>query len=134
MYVRFKDVNGAVSGLIQDDIILDQNPPTGSVSIAGSGASGLSASGQTVTLSVSAEDDVSGVGEMRLSNWSDLSGAPWEPYAASRTWTVDSTNTVYVQFRDKAANVSQIYSSASAPVPARASVFLPIVVRGMVAQ
>jgi hypothetical protein len=33
VYVRYKDFNGNVSATYQDDIILDVNPPTGSVSI-----------------------------------------------------------------------------------------------------
>ncbi len=62
-----------------------------------------------MSLSLSATDTGSGVGEMRFSNaageWSS-----WVPYAATRSgWYLpdgDGVKTVYAQFRDKTGNTS----------------------------
>jgi len=127
VYARYKDVNGSVSSTYLDDIIMDVNPPTGSVSIIGpSSARGLRVLATSVTLSLRAEDDVSGVGAMLISNRPDFAGAAWETYATSRGWTLDSNNTVYVRFRDNAGNVSATYSASR---PSNWSVFLPLILK-----
>jgi len=110
-YVRHGDINGNVLNTSSDDIILDVNPPTGSIAIVGSSSRAARRANATVTLNLSATDDVSGVGGMMLSNQSDFAGASWETYATSHAWTFDSNNTVYVRFRDNAGNVSQTYSA-----------------------
>jgi hypothetical protein len=113
VYIRYKDVSGNVSATYQDDIILDVTPPTGSVSIVGPGGlSRLLATNSIVTLSLSATDDVSGVGGMLLSNTPDFGGASWEAYATIRIWDLGNNNTVYVRFRDNAGNISQTYSAS----------------------
>jgi hypothetical protein len=121
VYVRYKDLDGNVSSNYQDDIILDVTPPTGTVSIIG--ATGLQAMASTVTLNLSATDDVSGVGQMLISNQPDFAGASWEAYATRRAWTLGSNTAVYVRFRDNAGNVSQTYSAGSWKV------FLPLIVK-----
>jgi hypothetical protein len=122
VYVRYGDVGGSVLNTSQDDIILDVTAPTGSVSIVG--PTGKRARASTVTLALSATDDVSGVGSMMLSNRADFAGASWQAYATSATWTLDVNNTVYVRFRDNAGNVSQTYSARG-----QSNLFLPLVVR-----
>lgn len=67
VYVRYKDFNGNTSSTFSDDIILDVNPPTGSVTIVSSSSSAARRANATVTLSLSATDDVSGVGGMENS-------------------------------------------------------------------
>jgi len=121
VYVRYKDLGGNVSSNYQDDIILDVTPPTGSVEIIG--ATGLQAKASTVTLKLSATDDVSGVGQMLISNQPDFAGATWEDYATSRAWTLGSNTAVYVRFRDNAGNISSTYSTS------QWKVFLPLVVK-----
>ncbi len=66
----------------------------------------------SVTLTLSASDTGSGVSQMGFSNdgstWSS-----WETYATPKSWTLssgDGTKTVYVQFKDKAENVSESFS------------------------
>jgi len=63
---------------------------------------------------------------MLISNLPDFAGAVWEAYSTSRAWTLDSNNTVYVQFRDNAGNVSVTYSASR---PSNWSVFLPLILK-----
>jgi len=115
VYVQFK-VNGQVSGLYTDDIILDTTPPTGTVEVVrqadGAEATssdppeGLGASaepdGETmfvpllmrnhrpgfrrIEVMLNATDDLSGVEDVMLSNSSSFAGAKWESYAPLRYW------------------------------------------------
>ena len=110
VYVRYNDINGNVSATYQDDIILDVTPPTGAISIT-SQPNGFELTASTVTLSLSATDDVSGVGQMLISNQADFADATWENYATSRVWTPGSAPAVYVKFKDNAGNVSSVYST-----------------------
>jgi hypothetical protein len=126
VYVRYKDLTGNVSATYQDDIILDVNPPTGSVSLAGATSNQIAfLVGNSVTLNLSATDDVSGVGQMLISNQSDFSGAIWESYATSRAWALGSNGTVYVRFRDNAGNVSTTYTATQTNTY---RIFLPLVI------
>ena len=115
VYLRYKDLNGDVSATYQDDIILDVTPPIGTVSIA-SQPNGLQTMNSTVTLSLNATDDVSGVDQMLISNQLDFAGATWENYATSRVWMLENNTDVYVKFRDYAGNISAI-SSTGVPFP-----------------
>jgi hypothetical protein len=120
VYVRYGDAGGNVLNTSQDDIILDVTAPTGSLSIAGAASAARSnILATSVTLNLGAQDDVSGVGGMMLSNQPDLAGGAWETYATRRAWTLDDNRTVYVRFRDNAGNASETYSASlpSTPTP-----------------
>ncbi len=122
VYVRYKDVAGNLSATFLDDILLDVTAPTGSVSVADTtSASTLDAA---VTLELSATDDLSGVGEVMASNTPDFAEASWQPFATRLPWTLSSSRTVYVQFRDNAGNVSKVYSGT---LPSE--LMLPLIVR-----
>jgi Tol biopolymer transport system component len=90
---------------------IDKTPPTGSLKINDGAATTDST---TVTLTITADDAVSGVAEMRFSNdgstWSD-----WEPFKASRPhWYLGAfvgSRTVHAQLRDAAGNVSSTLTS-----------------------
>jgi hypothetical protein len=103
----------------------DPYPPGGSVLINGGDESTDSL---LVTLDLSADDsgELHDGGqsdnppgtpvdelEMRLSNSPDFAGASWQPFQATvNNWDLGSVQpggvvTVYVQFRDKAGNVSE---------------------------
>jgi hypothetical protein len=125
VYIRYKDQNGTVSSTYQDDIILDVSPPSGQVNIKNQDSARISA-GSGVTLELSADDDVSGVGGMRVSNQVNFDEASWRPYATMLAWDMGSSNAVYVQFRDNAGNFSQIYAATRA---GKQIVFLPLVTR-----
>jgi hypothetical protein len=105
VYIRYKDQSGEVSSIYQDDIVLDLQPPRGHVEIAVAQI----LAGDDVLLHLEADDDVSGVGEMLVSNQASFVGTSWQPFAPQLGWDIGSGNTVYVQFRDNAGNISQTY-------------------------
>lgn len=82
-------------------------PPTNtSIVIAGGAANTLV---REVTLTLAATDAT----QMAISNTSDFSGASWETYATSKSWTLtagDGTKTVYAKFRDAGGDVSTAVS------------------------
>jgi WD40 repeat protein len=97
------------------EVRLDKTPPTGSLTINDGAASTTST---TVTLRITANDNLSGVAEMRFSNdgrtWSD-----WEGFQSTRSWDLTrfggsssgGPKTVYAQLRDRAGNISQTFSA-----------------------
>jgi parallel beta-helix repeat protein len=104
-------------GSVTVAVNLDKTPPTGSLTINDGAATTIS---PTVTLRITANDNLSGVAEMRFSNdgrtWSD-----WESFSSTRSnWDLarygGSVNqigpkTVYAQLRDRVGNVSQTFSA-----------------------
>jgi WD40 repeat protein len=94
---------------------IDKTPPTGSLTINDGAAT---TSSTRVTLKIQANDNLSGVAEMRFSNdgrtWSD-----WESFQSTRSWDLTrfggsspyGLKTVYAQLRDRAGNVSQTFSA-----------------------
>jgi hypothetical protein len=147
VYAKFR-AGGQVSGLYQDDIILDVSAPTGSVEITDtldSPASlasrprlaALSTPTDTLTntihlplmmrnarpgytrvgLTLSATDDLSGVGEMLISSQEGFAGAEWEAYVAEKAWWVADTGitTIRVKYRDRAGNESDVFADFVTP-------------------
>ncbi|RLI40680.1 hypothetical protein DRO69_12595, partial [Candidatus Bathyarchaeota archaeon] len=91
-----------------DTIILDTTEPAGSIIINNDT---IYSNTTIVTLTLSATDATSGVVEMRFSN-DNTEYTEWQPYAASKTWTLamgDGLKTVYVQFKDNAGLISPTY-------------------------
>jgi Bacterial Ig-like domain/WD40-like Beta Propeller Repeat len=87
---------------------VDTVVPRGTVSINGGAASTAS---RTVTLRPSASDPspASGVASMRFRNENSTTWSSWFAYSTSHSWTLSAgagTKTVYVQFQDRAGNVS----------------------------
>jgi hypothetical protein len=146
VYVKYR-TNGQISGVYQDDIILDQTSPTGSLQIetaVSTLASGLSLTPeassevhaptqayslrlpllpanqrdavQTISLLLLATDDVSGVSHMLLSTDANFAKAEWQAYAPRLDWPVEDKGdpTIYVKYRDRAGNVSSVYSANAA--------------------
>jgi hypothetical protein len=87
----------------------DSTGPTGSVSVlAGTGANTGYTSSSTVNLVLSATDSCAPI-TMAFSN-DAASWSAYESYATSKAWSLTSGNgnrTLYVRFKDGAANVSQ---------------------------
>lgn len=147
VYAKFK-TNGQISGLYQDDIILDVTAPTGSVAVTDAMNSSMvlgylpsETTFSTITealtntvylpvamhnarpgykligLTLSATDDLSGVGEMQISHQADFTNAEWEEYVTRKNWWAPDTDsiTIYVKYRDRAGNESIIYSDVINP-------------------
>jgi hypothetical protein len=113
VYAKFRDTNGWESAAVNDSITLDTTLPTGTV-VINDGA--YTTSSRDVVLALNATDRL-GVAEMRVGNSEDLSGAPWEPYAQTRTWQLaqgewDGGRIVFVAFRDPLGHVSEVASDS----------------------
>lgn len=93
-------------------IKLDKTAPNGSITINNNTTYATSTS---VTLTLTAADIVSGVYQVRCSNDGIWDTEPWEPFSATKTWTLtagDGTKTVYYQVKDNAGLVSGTYSDS----------------------
>ena len=91
-------------------------PPTGSFSIA-FGANQTST--RSVVLSIYAEDDGIGMGEMRFSN-DQVTWSAWEDYTVTKSWELTDgagTKTVHGQFRDKANLESSVCNDTIEYIP-----------------
>ncbi|MBF0102917.1 MAG: hypothetical protein HQK77_18635, partial [Desulfobacterales bacterium] len=89
---------------------IDKTDPTGSISVD-SGATYTDTT--SVTLTLSATDDLSGMNQMKVSEDPLFAGVPWEAYNASKGFTLsggDGVKTVYVMYQDLATNQSIVYS------------------------
>ncbi len=109
VYAKFRDAAGNWSGACSTGFIyLDTVPPTGSIAIC----SAATTTGTTrVCLELTCPDN--SCMRMALSN-DNVTYAPPEYFARSRIWTVptgDGSKTIYVKFRDNAANWSPVYNA-----------------------
>ena len=108
---QFRDALNNLSAVYSDTIVLDTVLPTGTITINSGAAYSNSA---TVTLTLSATDDRSGVYQMRFGN-AGGSWSAWEANGTSKAWVLnpgDGAQTIYVQFRDNALNISLQYSDS----------------------
>ena len=111
IYVKYKDMLGnETTETISDSIVLDTAAPTsGSVSI-NSGATHTNNTSVTLTLSAT------GASEMMISEDADFTGASYESYATSKSFTLssgDGIKTVYVRYKDEAGNETTVTISDS---------------------
>ena len=102
-WIGINSITQTYPSLIVPDITA---PTSGSIVINGGAAS---TSSQTVSLTLSATDDV-GVTGMMVSNSPSFAWASWEAYSTSKSWNLSSNTagnyTVYVRFRDLEGNIS----------------------------
>ncbi|MCT6924174.1 S-layer homology domain-containing protein [Metasolibacillus sp.] len=108
IYMQLKDNRGGISTVYSTSVYLDRSAPTGTVQI-NEGA--LWTDSTTVRLNLTASDSGSGLREMRFSNnpLDPLSWGAWQTFNSSASWNIanqEGQNTVYVQFRDAAGNIS----------------------------
>jgi large repetitive protein len=87
---------------------VDTVVPKGTIVINGGAASTAS---RSVTLKLSASDPspASGVASMRFKNAGTTTWSEWFDYSTSKSWTLTAgagTKTVYVQYKDRAGNIS----------------------------
>ncbi len=108
VYGEFKDAFGTVLSK-SDSIILDTVPPVQvSPFLINSGAAYTKSTNVTLTYAYN------GASKMRFKNQSQLSYPDWEDYAASRAWTIPSSQgsqTVEAQFADAAGNYTETSDS-----------------------
>ena len=109
VFVKFKDAAGNWSNIFSDTIILDTTPPEGSITINNGDEY---AQELTATLTLDAQDQLSGLHQMKFSNdnnnWSES-----EQYSDAKDWILsegEGEKTVYVQYSDNIGNWSQSYS------------------------
>ncbi|RJQ56029.1 MAG: hypothetical protein C4521_01550, partial [Actinobacteria bacterium] len=92
--------------ILSDEIVLDTTPPSGSILI-NSGEARTSTT--SVMLTLAADDPLSGVSLMRVSDDGVFDTEDWEPFAAQRSFTLtegEGTKTVWVSYMDGVGNVS----------------------------
>lgn len=94
---------------ILTEIQLDKTTPTGSITINSGDAYANSTS---VTLTLTATDETSGVYQVRYSNDGIWDTEPWETPSPTKAWTLtmsDGIKAAYVQFRDNAGLISSTH-------------------------
>lgn len=109
IYVKFRDY-GNYEKVLSAQSVVDIVAPTGSIIV---NSNEVTTNSQNVTLTLTVSDNLAGVEQMMISNNADFSGAVWETYSATKNWTLTSgsgTKTVYVKYKDKAGNVSGVYT------------------------
>ncbi len=108
VYYQIVDNVGFVSETISSSIVLDTQPPSGSITINDDATYTTSTS---VTLTLTVEDVTSGIAEMRFST-GDVPWTDWEAYTDSKVWTFttdEGTKIVNFQVRDHIGLVSDTY-------------------------
>ncbi|MBM4250107.1 MAG: hypothetical protein FJ149_11935, partial [Euryarchaeota archaeon] len=109
--LRAKDRAGNLGAFVTGGgVTVDLQPPAGTLTIEGGAAA---TQRQAVMLGLSS--DSADIVEMRLGAGADLSGAAWEPFARSRSWTLEGTDgpkTVHAQLRDRAGHESAVFSAS----------------------
>ncbi|MFQ6000910.1 MAG: N-acetylmuramoyl-L-alanine amidase, partial [Anaerolineae bacterium] len=101
---------GGRSTEVSRSLQVDNTPPTGTLTVE----RGLGFTSQpTVTLTLMAEDEESGVEEMGFTQDGAERFTPWEEFAFLKEWTLspgEGVKTVGVRFRDGAGNRSPVYT------------------------
>jgi len=93
-------------------IKMDKTAPTGSITI---NITDVYTTSTSVTLILTATDEISGVYLVRFSNDGIWDTEPWETPSSTKVWTLrigDGTKNVYYQIRDRAGLVSETYSDS----------------------
>jgi hypothetical protein len=109
-YVRFRDHAGNVSEPVR--IELDTQAPTGSIESA---PAAISPQWDFVSLNLTAQDNLSGTLDVRISDDITFAGTTWQPFTPTVTLPISSTDegwgVMYAQYRDTAGNESVIYGT-----------------------
>ena len=93
-------------------IKIDKTAPTGSITI---NITDVYTTSTSVTLILTADDEISGVNLVRFSNDGMWNTEPWETLSSTKVWTLrigDGTKNVYYQIKDNAGLVSETYSDS----------------------
>jgi hypothetical protein len=109
VYYQIRDKAGLFSPTFSDTVTLDTIAPQGSILIN----EGVTYTNSTTVNLYLSSTDVSGVSQMCFSD-DNLTWSPWEEYATSRSWNLqseDGAKSVFVEYRDNAGLVSLYYNS-----------------------
>jgi hypothetical protein len=109
VYAQIMDAAGLISEPIRDSIILDTDAPTGTISI-NEGAEWTTS--REVTLSLTFDDNTSGVSQVRFMNEAIGGDEPWENPVDTKDWTLpdrEGMAFVYYEVRDNVSRTSQVY-------------------------
>ncbi|MGB0523048.1 MAG: hypothetical protein ACPGJS_08815 [Flammeovirgaceae bacterium] len=113
IYAKFKDHAGNESDLVSDKIIQDLTPPKDCQVVIDGGSESTSHLDKIVSLQLTTTDDTKFV---MISNTEHFFGAKWQLYTPTTKWKLagedDGERTVYVKYKDKAGNVSGIFSDS----------------------
>ncbi|NCC30906.1 MAG: hypothetical protein EOM24_02655 [Chloroflexia bacterium] len=111
LYVRSRDRAGNISEVSTIPFVLDTTAPYGSVILDNPI---ISTDTTSVLLYLEAEDNGSGIEALRVSSDPGFGDAAWQPYRERVVWTLPTplpaSGTIYVQFRDEAGNLSEVYA------------------------
>jgi len=111
VFARVHDNAGNLSAVSSVDFVFDSQPPLGGLAFT-QRVAGVEA--VTATVYFGAEDNCSGVTDLRFGHTPDLADAAWQSYTDTMVVpispTLSSPETLYAQYRDLAGNVSDIYS------------------------
>lgn len=111
VYARFRDEVGNYSKIVSARAIVDRVPPRFGRVIIDDGRKFIDNHARHKLQLI-----IQGASEMKVSNKEDFSDAEWQPYAPLLpVWNFpigDGEKTVYVKFRDRAKNESEVYSSS----------------------
>jgi hypothetical protein len=111
VYLRFEDFRGFFSLPVTTNITVDTTPPEAELTIA-EGNEYITE--LLVTVELVAQDETSGVSQMRMSNTDDFSGVSWSAYQTMTSWTFpegEGMKTLYVQVMDEAGLIRALDAS-----------------------
>jgi hypothetical protein len=127
VYVQYRDVAGNESSVYTARYRVDVTPPTADVGM-------VSINGMTITLHITATDDLSGMGVMWLSPDFDFAyDTTVMNYQPDLTWDLKSHGIVFLKFADKAGNFTDVYwapyEDPMPPDPTGSTLYLPFIRR-----
>ena len=117
IYARFRDDEGTIYGEYETTVFYDGVPPIGSAGV-------VTITNDTATLWLEASDDNSGVYDMRLDDEPAFSDAWWQTYTDTLTTTWPANEVVFVQYRDRAGNLSHVVRAKPG-----FEIYLPLIMR-----
>ena len=110
LYIRFRNVDGTILQVVQDDILVDSTAPVSTLSIRSTTAASVTIALSSSDRATSSRAAGSGVTQMQIASAGAFGSASWLRYATTATVSYDKANKsaggIYARFRDRAGNVS----------------------------
>ncbi len=105
IYVRYRNVDGAITQVVFDDILVDRSAPFASLSVRTSNGQALVTVKGTDRPSTASHG--SGIVSMQIAAADEFGTATWQNFATNARVRASSV-AIYARFRDKAGNVSTV--------------------------